>query len=199
MAADAGPQQEGIEPGNDVVRVIAGKAKGMRLIAPAGSAVRPTLDRVREALFSILGERVVDTRFLDLFAGSGANGIEALSRGARFAAFVDSDRRSLATVERNLETTRLAESAEVHRLVLPKGLSALARLGEPFGLVFADPPYDFVEYESLLNGLCHNNLLSPGGMVIVEHAARVSILSNSLILACSRRAEYGDTALSFFS
>lgn len=181
------------------MRVIAGKAKGLRLIAPVGSAVRPTLDRVREALFSILGERVVDARFLDLFAGSGANGIEALSRGAQFAVFADSDRRSLVTVERNLETTRLAESAEVHRLVLPKGLSALGRSGESFDLVFADPPYDFVEYGALLNGLCHNALLSPGAMVIVEHSARVSVLSKNLLLGCSRRAEYGDTALSFFS
>jgi 16S rRNA (guanine966-N2)-methyltransferase len=118
------------------VRVVAGEFRGRRLHAPAGSSTRPTADRVREALFSILGP-LDGLRVLDLFAGSGALGIEALSRGAREAVFVDSDSRAIAAIRRNLEA--VGSDAPVHRR------DALAYLrnasGGPYDLVFLDPPY----------------------------------------------------------
>ena len=98
------------------MRVIAGEAKGHRLLTPKGSHVRPTLDRVRESLFSILGPYLEDAQFLDLFAGTGANGIEALSRGAASCTFVDADPRSLQMTRRNLEMTHLIGSADLWRL-----------------------------------------------------------------------------------
>jgi 16S rRNA (guanine966-N2)-methyltransferase len=115
---------------------VAGEFKGRRLAAPRGAGTRPTADRVREALFSMLGD-VGDARVLDLYAGSGALGIEALSRGAAFAVFVERDPRAIAAIERNL--SRLEVDAVVQRADV---LRWLARAEGPFDLVFCDPPYD---------------------------------------------------------
>jgi 16S rRNA (guanine966-N2)-methyltransferase len=130
-----GPKN-GRAPKLDPVRVVAGACKGRRLVAPPGAGTRPTADRVREALFSILGG-VDGLWVLDLFAGSGALGIEALSRGAAGALFVDSSAKAAAAVRRNLDQTGL--TAEVHRRDALRWLAAAER---PFDLVFADPPYD---------------------------------------------------------
>jgi len=194
------------------MRIIAGKAKGVRLSAPKGLEIRPTLDRVREALFSIIGPRIEGAAFLDLFAGTGANGIEALSRGARLCAFVDHDRRALAAIERNLEAAHLADLAEIHRLTLPEGLRELSPPGsrvacqsgdwrsrEGYDFIFADPPYAIDSYESLLSGIADGSLLAPDGMVIIEHAARIVIKGDNTGLEEVRLAKYGDTALSFLS
>jgi 16S rRNA (guanine966-N2)-methyltransferase len=120
------------------MRVVAGAFKGHRLSVPPGRGVRPTADRVREALFSILGP-VEGLRVLDLFAGSGALGIEALSRGAADAVFVDRDARSVVTVRRNLGA--VGAEARVHRREALSFLAAEARSGKRFDLVFVDPPY----------------------------------------------------------
>jgi 16S rRNA (guanine966-N2)-methyltransferase len=118
------------------MRVVAGAFGGRRLQAPGGRSTRPTSDRVREALFSILGEAVQEARVLDLFAGSGALGIEALSRGAGEAVFVDSDARAVAAVRANLAT--VGAEAAVHRR---DAFAWLASVEGTFDLVFADPPY----------------------------------------------------------
>ena len=181
------------------MRIIAGKAKGVRLSAPKGFEVRPTLDWVREALFSIIGPRIEGAAFLDLFAGTGANGIEALSRGARLCVFVDNDRRALAAVERNLEAAHLEDLAEIHRLTLPEGLQGLSPPEQGYDFIFADPPYAIDSYESLLSGIADGSLLAPEGMVIIEHAARIVIKGDNTGLEEFRLAKYGDTALSFFT
>ncbi len=186
-------------------------------MAPAGMRVRPTLDRVRESLFNILGPRIERARFLDLFAGTGANGIEALSRGASACTFVDNHPQSLACIRRNLEAARLSELAVVQRVTLPGGLKGLASEGNsgqrgsrerskhevtgphPYDIVFADPPYEFAQYDALLTGLVETGLLATSGLVIVEHAVQADALVNSAPIARSRRVEYGDTALSFFA
>jgi 16S rRNA (guanine966-N2)-methyltransferase len=121
------------------VRVVAGLYRGRRLQAPAGRSTRPTSDRVREALFSILGPSVEGARVLDIFAGSGALGIEALSRGAAEAVFVDSDARAVAAVRANLEA--VGAEARVHRRDAFGWLASPASGGGTFDLVFADPPY----------------------------------------------------------
>ena len=186
------------------MRVIAGTAKGTRLVALKELRVRPTLDRVREALFSILTPRVEGAHFLDMFAGTGANGIEALSRGAASATFVDNDARSLEMVRRNLDAARLAAKAVVCRLDLPKGLSTLSSLSTRYDIVFADPPYGFARdgpdaYAKLLDALYDARVLTVEAIVVIEHDFRSSLPEKTVHFACARQARYGETALSFFS
>ena len=181
----------------------------MRLAAPKGLDVRPTLDRVREALFSIIAPRIEEAAFLDLFAGTGANGIEALSRGAKHATFIDNDARALEAIRHTLEATRLAPQAKVRRLTLPNGLIKLSAADTSYDIIFADPPYDFTEYGLLLSRIRAGSLLAEGGMIIIEHASRhvgsksvrtcLEIDTDLSGFQCTRRAQYGDTALSFFS
>ena len=178
------------------MRVIAGKARGTRLAAPKGSSIRPTLDRVRESLFNILSGHLEGARFLDLFAGTGANGIEALSRGAQSACFVASNAQALNTVRRNLEISHLASDAVCLRLHLPSGLP---RLDGSYDLIFADPPYNFSNYTSLLEGFCEHNLASPGAQIIIEHQKGATLPTQCGPLERHRESRYGGTQLSFYA
>lgn len=178
------------------MRVIAGSARGRRLLTPPGDRVRPTLDRVREALFSILAPQIPGARFLDLFAGSGANGIEALSRGAAEAVFVDDHPQSLACLEKNLETTGFKPQSRVLRYRLPEGL---ARIAGPFDCIFADPPHEFGHYPELLAAIDGARLLREGGTLIVEHARRHPLPDTAGQLARTRERDYGMTTLSFYA
>lgn len=168
----------------------------MRLAAPKGHGVRPTLDRVREALFNILAPRIAGACFLDLFAGTGANGIEALSRGALSAVFVDKEVRSLSAVRANLATTRLAGQARIMKLAIPVGL---AQLDGPFDVIFADPPYEFRDFEALFGEIQRRDLLNSGGIIVLEHASRTPLEELIGGFSRTRQATYGDTTLSFFS
>ena len=182
------------------MRVIAGSARGLRLAVPKGVAVRPTLDRVRESLFNILAPRLDEARFLDLFAGTGANGIEALSRGAAWCTFVDASPAVLRTVAANLETTALASRAELRRSDLPAGLRATSRPDQPYDILFADPPHAFDRHAELLTTLDETGLWSKEGTVIIEHPAKLDLSAAiGASRACVRRATYGRTALSFFA
>lgn len=181
-----------------MMRVIAGSAKGARLVAPRGRDIRPTLDRVRETLFNILAPQVADARFLDLFAGTGANGIEALSRGARGCDFLDRDTRSISTIERNLDATRLGVRAKVWRLALPAGLGKLVAPAEGYGIIFADPPYRFAEYDRLFSQMGRLNLLESEGTLVVEHDTRTNLDEVVRDFECTRTTAFGDTTLSFF-
>ena len=181
------------------MRVIAGDAKGTRLEAPKGQETRPTLDRVREALFSILGAKVAEARVLDLYAGTGAIGIEALSRGAGYCEFVENDAQCAALVRRNVEVARVGPHAKVRRLRLPEEISKIGRGSEGFDLIYADPPFNFEEYALICDELMRFNLLNPDGILIVEHDSRSSLANCSRELTCFREARYGATCLSFFS
>lgn len=181
------------------MRVIAGTAKGIRLESPKGRAIRPTLDRVREALFSILAPRLEGARFLDLFAGTGANGVEALSRGAAWCTFVDHAPVAMSTMARNLQAAKCLDRAERLRLELPGELSVLRGRAAPYDIVFADPPYGFAQYAPLVTQVRDMALLVEGGVLVVEHASRAPITEAAEGLTCSREARYGDTTLSFFS
>ncbi len=129
------------------MRVIAGEAKGRRLVAPAGTTTRPATDRLRESVFGTLGERLVGARVLDLFAGSGALGIEALSRGAAHATFVERDAAALAALRRNLEVTGFADRGTIAR----GEVAAFLRVSqETFDVVFCDPPYADAEQLAIL-------------------------------------------------
>ena len=180
------------------MRVIAGTAKGARLEAPKGRKTRPTLDRVREALFSILGAKVADARVLDLYAGTGAIGIEALSRGAAYCEFVENDAECIAHLQRNLEAARVESRAKIRRLRLPDDLSRLGRTEKKYDVIYADPPFDFADYPLLCSELVRNDLLRPDSIVIIEHDARTSLAECPAGLVCFRQAHYGKTFLSFF-
>ena len=156
---------------------------------------RPTEGRVREALFSIWGPRIDGCSFLDLFAGSGAVGLEAAGRGAFEVLAVDGHIRAVKTLEANRKL--LGESAlHVRRLELPEGLTVLAREEEPFDLIFADPPYRFADYGPLLAGI--GALLAEDGELALEHARRtpMPLESEGLVRVDLRR--YGESGLSFF-
>jgi 16S rRNA (guanine966-N2)-methyltransferase len=172
------------------VRVVAGAHRGRTLTAPAGHETRPTSDRVREALFSILGPSVEDAHVLDLFAGSGALGIEALSRGARTAVFVDRSRKATRAIRANLAA--LGIDAEVRPLEARQALRAASGRGEAYDLVFVDPPYRLAAElgRELSEGL--TAVLAPGARVVTESDRRAP-LQLDLPLADERR--YGDTVI----
>ncbi len=178
------------------MRVIAGTAKGMRLSAPQGRHIRPTLDRVREALFNILAGRIEEARFLDLFSGTGANGIEALSRGAASATLVDCDPHSIALAKKNLAATRLTPRATTLKSTLPEGL---ARVHGPFDLIYLDPPHAFTDHDGILQALSDQDLMAGGGLVIVEHAPKTALSGTVGAYTRSQERRYGNTTLSFYS
>jgi 16S rRNA (guanine966-N2)-methyltransferase len=153
------------------LRVVAGEAGGLRLVVPPDA--RPTTDRVREALFASLGDRVDGTSVLDLYAGSGALGIEALSRGAVGAVLVDRDRAAAQACARNLDTTRLAARARVEEAAVTTFLARGPGSEAPFALVLCDPPYEVPDEEvaGLLDTLAEPGWLTPDAVVVVERRA----------------------------
>ncbi|MGE5528219.1 MAG: 16S rRNA (guanine(966)-N(2))-methyltransferase RsmD [Patescibacteria group bacterium] len=180
------------------MRVIAGRFGGRRLKRPVRLDLRPTSDRVRESLFNILGPRVAGATVLDLFAGTGGLGIEALSRGASRAIFVERDRRAGDLIRRNLAMLGLGSGeAEVRGEPVADALAALAACGCRFDLVLADPPYGAGAARDTLASLARGGLVSPGGLAVLEHAAKESIPAPDGMILVDRRG-YGDTALSFF-
>lgn len=181
------------------MRVIAGSAGGRRLAAPPGRATRPTSDRVREALFSILGPPPEGARVLDLFAGAGCLGIEALSRGAAHATFVDASRPALQTLRKNLADLGMTEVSQVHSGDAVRFAARTAAAGAAdLTWVFLDPPYAGNLASQALEALAAGPVLGPGGVVVVEHDRRnpPHLSPGYLVKADCRR--YGDTDLSFF-
>jgi len=172
------------------MRVVAGRYGGRRLVAPPGSATRPTSDRVREALFSVLGDAVHDARVLDLYAGSGALGIEALSRGAASAVFVDRSPRAIAAIRANLEALEIG--AEVRRMEARAALrTALAR-ADAYDLVFLDPPYRRAAGLGRELSEALPAVLAPGARIVSESDRR-GPLALAFPLVDERR--YGDTVI----
>jgi 16S rRNA (guanine(966)-N(2))-methyltransferase RsmD len=172
------------------VRIVAGRFGGRRLRAPAGRATRPTSDRVREALFSILGERVVDSQVLDLFAGSGALGLEALSRGAATATFVDSAPAAIRAVSDNLAA--LEAGAEVRRADALRFLDEAARAGRHYDLVFLDPPYRLAERLGRPLSDTLPAVLAASAVVVAESDRRAPL---ALTLPLHDERRYGDTLI----
>ncbi len=178
------------------MRVIAGEAKGRRLFSVPGQATRPITDRVKEALFNILAARVVESRFLDLFAGTGGVGIEALSRGAREATFVERDERALATLHRNLEVTQLAHQAHVLRRDVFKFITSYE--GQPYDIIYVAPPQYQRLWAQTLYALDHSPLLTPGSLVVAQiHPKEYEPLALAYLILSDRR-KYGSTMLCFY-
>jgi len=174
------------------MRVIAGTAGGLVLAAPRGVGTRPIADRVKETLFAILADRVVGAQVLDLYAGSGAIGIEALSRGAAHCDFVEHGRAALATIRENLRRTGLEDRASVRAADVPQHLARGA--GDRYDLVFLDPPYDERAILAPLERLAP--LLAPGAAVVVKHFWRTPV-PEPPGLARWRERRFGETALTF--
>lgn len=181
------------------MRIIAGLARGLPLTVPNGGRVRPTADRVRGAIFSSLGDRVVGAAVLDLFAGCGALGLEAASRGARAVTFVERDRRAQEAIERNLAAFRRGRSIPCElrlcRADVTVWLRRAAAAGARFDLVLADPPYGTVA-EELLRDVHLPAVLAAGGWLVLESGARQSAPAGAAWRLC-RELVYGDTRVSF--
>ncbi len=175
------------------MRIIAGTLKGRRLQAPDWPGLRPTSDKLRETLFNVLMPRIHGARFLDGYAGTGAVGIEALSRGAAHATFVERDRRAAALIEENLQRC----GVEDRYAIIRAGFDANHRLdGAPFDVVFLDPPYGAAELSSALNGA--EPLVTAGAILVVEHARRDPSPVVSGTLVRTREITSGDSALAFY-
>jgi 16S rRNA (guanine(966)-N(2))-methyltransferase RsmD len=151
------------------MRVIAGQAKGRKLIAPAGLEIRPTADRMKEALFSAIGEGVCGCDFLDLFSGSGAIGIEALSRGAKSAVFID--RESLILIKSNIVLCGFQDRSAVIGADCEKAVMRLGRERKEFDIAFLDPPYNKNLVAPTVGALLDSAVIKPGGLIIVECAS----------------------------
>ncbi len=178
------------------MRIITGSARGSRLKTPKGLDTRPTADRVKESVFSILGSRVVDARVLDLFAGTGNLGLESLSRGAKQAVFVDID--TAGVIRYNATQTQLADQSEVYRTDVYKALEKLIQAGKQFELIFCDPPYNNGHSTKVLGKLDHSSLLVAKGVIILEHSRHESIEIELDSLEIVRTERYGETNITFF-
>lgn len=156
------------------MRVIAGKARRLPLVSPEGRDTRPTTDRIKETLFNILQDEVPGCNFLDLFSGSGGIGIEALSRGAREAVFVEFGKEALACIRANLNKTRLVDQAMILPVEVGYGISKLEKMGKKFDIVYADPPYKKGFESKILDLLAESEIVKPGALVILESSLDTS-------------------------
>jgi 16S rRNA (guanine966-N2)-methyltransferase len=177
------------------MRIVAGSHGGRRLKSPSGRSVRPTPDRVREALFSILGDRVPGARVLDLYAGSGAVGLEALSRGAVWVHFAEQAATAQMVIRHNVATLSAEDCTRITGGRLPGALSRISADEAPFDLIFADPPYGRGHPEKLLDAEELLSLSAPDTMLIIE-LPQTETPRDGLWQTVDRR-RYGDTALQF--
>ena len=181
------------------MRVISGIAKGRKLVSFKGSDIRPTSDRAKESLFNILKEKIACSSFLDLFAGSGAIGIEALSRGAENMVFVENRVTSIALIKKNLEKCGFSKSPGQHIKIIHKDvLIYLKTAKKKFDIIFIDPPYQTNLAEKSLFFLSKNDLLKPDGMIILEQYFKRATEQEICGLQCVKRKKVGDAFFSFF-
>lgn len=180
------------------MRIIAGAHKGRRLVTPRGDVTRPTADQVRIALMDTLMPWLPAARLLDLFAGAGGVGLEALSRGAAHVTFVERDARAVAALRENIAALGVGGAARVVRDDVLRALAALARAGERFGLVFLDPPYETDLAARTLGALGDGALVADGGLVIAQHLTKRAPPDVAGVLRAFRARRFGETTLTFF-
>ncbi len=181
------------------MRVISGDLKGRRLINPDGTMVRPTGSRVKEALFSIIADRIIDSTFVDCFSGTGNIGIEAISRGAARAFFIERNPRVVEILKRNIKNLGLADRASVMMLDAIKGVKALGKLGVSADIVFLDPPYAYNRTVEIIFSLVEHDLIAPGGVLIWQHSAKTLPHPSYGELKSDHTRFYGDTGVTFFT
>jgi len=180
------------------LRIIAGSRKGHKLRPIKGLAIRPTTDRVRESIFNILGSVVLDAVVLDLYAGTGGMGIEALSRGAAFTLFVEKNPYSVQTITRNLGHLKLTNQSRVAKRDVLKGLSWLETLGHRFNVVFMDPPYEKNYVARTLSFLSQADIFSSEPRIIAEHSVKEAVPESVGDLVLYDQRTYGKIMVSFY-
>ena len=182
------------------MRVIAGKYRSRPLKGPGAQLLRPTSDRLRENLFSVLGPSIEDSLFVDLFAGTGAVGIEAMSRGARETIFVESNAKAARLIRENLNTLEIRQGAELIEAPALRGLEKITTRRLLADFIFLDPPYEKTgDYIEVLEFLDASHLIAPRGIVIVEHYWKTELPEFLTRLECARQLEQGDAILSFYT
>jgi 16S rRNA (guanine(966)-N(2))-methyltransferase RsmD len=172
------------------LRIVGGEARGRTLRAVPGTSTRPTSDRVRQSLFDLLGQRMDGLAVLDLYAGTGALSMEAISRGARSALLVESDARACGVINGNVADLKFGDRCRLVRDELP---GALGRLSGRFDLVFSDPPYALRASQAVLDGLSSNGLLAPAARVVLEMDRREEAPRCPAGLRIADERRYGDT------
>lgn len=180
------------------MRVISGSMKGRRLHAVPGTNTRPTTDKIKESIFNMIGPYFDGGQVLDLFAGSGSLGIEAISRGMDHGYFIDKDSKALATIKRNLEDLRIEDQASVFRNDSKRALAALRKNETSFDLILLDPPYFKQELIALLTIIDEGKMLKEDGQIVVEHSKEVELPDEIGNLTRKRLERYGITYISIF-
>lgn len=183
------------------MRVIAGKYKGRRLSSLKSLKVRPTSDRVKESIFSIIRNKVTDANFLDLCAGSGNIGIEALSQGAKQVTFLDEDLQSIRLIEQNLERCGLnRQNPQIHilRSDAARGINILSKQRKTYALIYFDPPYHKEIYKRCITQISDTKILETKGLLLIEHHLNTQLPLDIGTLRCDRQNRYGETRISFY-
>ena len=178
------------------MRVIAGKARGTKLISPEGLETRPTSDRIKESLFNIIAPDLYDSLFLDLFSGSGGIGIEALSRGAQEAVFVDMSKGACESIKTNVEKTRFIHESTMINASIEFALNQLGKENKMFNIIFMDPPYNKDIINDTIELIIKNRLLAPNGYLIVERDSTYK-MAHYKELELYKEKKYGITTISF--
>lgn len=181
-----------------VVRVVSGLKKGLHLKAVPGVSTRPTTDKVKEAIFNIIGPYFDGGNGLDLFGGSGGLGIEALSRGIDKVIFVDRDQKAIQTIKGNLETCRLEEQAEVFRNDAVRAIKAIVKRDIQFKLILLDPPYKQQKLTEIIEKISEHQLLTNDGYIVAEHDSEVLLEKSIGDFTLVRHEEYGIIGVSIY-
>lgn len=179
------------------MRVISGKFRGLKLNSPKDNRVRPTTDRVKESMFNVISEYIYGARVLDLFAGSGALGIESISRGSEMVYFIDNSKDSISVLKSNLEKIKSKESFEVYMMDYKKALEMLSRKEEKFDVIFLDPPYYEGLFDDILTRIDRLGILKKDGIVVVEHDSK-DRLKDISSLKIFKEKKYGITMLTIY-
>lgn len=180
------------------LRVVAGERKGIPLKAISGTTTRPTADKVKESIFNIIGPFFDGGTALDLFAGSGGLGIEALSRGAERAIFVEKDRKAFHILKENIKKCRYEDRSEMYCTEAGRAVRALLKRDIQIDYVFADPPYKKLEYYDYLSILAEGGKLSRDAIIVCEHSSEVQLPKNYGQFVCVREETYGNTNISIY-
>lgn len=177
--------------------MISGSCRGRKLKTVKGKTTRPTADRMREALFNILASKIPNAVILDLFAGTGALGIEALSRGAKYSVFIENDRRALSTIKENILLCQMGDKSATIQWDIVKNLTCIEPTARLFDIVFMDPPYKKDIIPKTIENLKNTNALKKSTDIIVEHASEKALPSEISGYDVVDKRKYGNTAFSF--
>jgi 16S rRNA (guanine(966)-N(2))-methyltransferase RsmD len=182
-----------------IMRIIAGTHRGLHLRTLKGGNLRPTTDQLRETLFDVLGPSVEDATFLDAYAGSGAVGLEALSRGARDVVFIEHHRPASELIRQNLAALKIDSGFAILTTTVLAGIERLDKQGEHFDVVFIDPPYEEIrEYHHTLRQIARSSLILPTSLVVAEHSRHVLLEEDYASLHQTRLLRHGDAQLAFY-